>query len=59
MFKLNIFKWFKLIKWVKNHRKEGNGSFNVLVTSNTFIITVEGCVVTTESWKKNMLRIKY
>jgi len=52
-------KWIKLIKWIKNHRKEGNASFNVVTNSNTFIITVDGCDSTRESWDKNMLRITY
>jgi len=54
-----MFKWIKLIKWIRNHRKEGNSSFKVLTTSDTFIITVSGCESTRESWDKNMLRIKY
>ena len=54
-----MFKWIKLIKWIKNHRKEGNGSFQVLTNGDTFIITVSGCKNTRESWDKNMLRIDY
>ena len=54
-----MFKWIKLIKWIKNHRKEGNGSFDVVTNSDTFIITVSGCESTRESWNKNMLRIDY
>lgn len=54
-----MFKWMKLIKWIKNHRKEGNASFDVVTNSNTFIITVSGCESTCESWNKNMLRIEF
>ena len=54
-----MFKWIKLIKWIKNHRENGNASFNVLTTHHTFIITVEGCESTAKSWEKNMLRIEY
>ena len=52
-------KWIRLIRWIKNHRKNGNTSFDVVTDSNTFIITVSGCESTEESWVKNMLRIKY
>lgn len=52
-------KWIKLIKWIKNHRKEGNMSFDVVTNSDTFVITVSRCESTRESWNKNMLRIKY
>ncbi len=58
MFK-NMFKWLRLIKWIKNHRKNGYTSFDVVTNSDTFIITVSGCESTQESWEKNMLRIKY
>ena len=54
-----MLKWIKLIKWIKTHRKEGNASFDVVTNSNTFIITVRNCETSEESWKKNMLRIKY
>lgn len=54
-----MFKWIKLIKWIKTHRKDGNASFNVLTNSDTFIITVTDCENTRKSWDKNMLRIKY
>lgn len=54
-----MFKWIKLIKWIVAHRKNGNGSFDVVTNSDTFIITVSGCENTRESWDKNMLRIKY
>lgn len=54
-----MFKWIKLIKWIRSHRKEGNGSFDVVTDANTFIITVSDCDNTRESWDKNMLRIKY
>ena len=54
-----MFKWIRLIKWIKNHRKEGNASFDVVTNSDTFIITVRGCESTRESWDKNMLRIKF
>ena len=54
-----MFKWMKLIKWIKKHRIEGKASFNVVTNSDTFIITVSGCKNTRESWNKNMLRIKY
>lgn len=54
-----MFKWIKLIKWIKNHRENGKGTFNVVTTEDTFIITVEGCESTYEYWDKNMLRIKY
>lgn len=52
-------KWIELIRWVKNHRKNGKGSFNVVTNSDTFIITVDGCEQSYESWKTNMLRIKF
>lgn len=45
-----MFKWIKLIKWIKHHRKQGNASFDVVTDSNTFIITVHGCESTKESW---------
>ena len=54
-----MIKWFKLIRWIKKHRAEGNGSFEVLTDNDTFIITVRDCENTRESWDKNMLRIKY
>lgn len=54
-----MFKWIKLIKWIKNHRKEGNASFDVVTNSDTFVITVTESKQTQESWEKNMLRIKY
>jgi len=58
MFK-NARNWIKLIRWIVNHRKEGNATFKVQTNSDTFVITVDGCESTHESWKKNMLRIKY
>ena len=54
-----MLKWIKLIKWIKNHRKQGKASFDVVTDSNTFIITVTGCENTRESWDKNMLRVPY
>jgi len=54
-----MFKWLRLIKWIKNHRKNGKASFDVVTNSNTFVITVKGCESTRESWDKNMLRINY
>lgn len=33
-----MFKWFKLIKWVKQQRVRGYLSFNVVVNKNEFII---------------------
>ena len=54
-----MFKWIRLIKWIKKHREEGNSSFEVVTDSDTFIITVKNCETSRESWKKNMLRIKY
>lgn len=54
-----MFKWIKLIKWIKNHRQKGSASFSVVTDSNTFIITVSDCERTEESWKKNMLRIDF
>ncbi|MCK9416384.1 hypothetical protein M0Q97_06975 [Candidatus Dojkabacteria bacterium] len=54
-----FFKWIKLIKWIKEHRKEGNASFHVVTNADTFIITVDGTESTEESWSKNMLRIKF
>lgn len=54
-----MFKWIKLIRWIKNHRKNGIASFEVETNSDTFVITVKGCESTKESWKENMLRIKY
>lgn len=54
-----MFKWIKLIRWIKKHRKEGNASFEVVTNADTFVITVRGCESTRESWDKNMLRIKY
>jgi len=54
-----MFKWIKLIKWIKSHRKNGNSSFRVVTNSNTFIITVKDCETSKDSWNKNMLRIKY
>ena len=52
-------KWYRLIKWIKNHRKEGKMSFDVVTNNNTFIVTVRGCEDTRESWEKNMLRINF
>lgn len=54
-----MFKWIRLIKWIKNHRKNGNASFSVITNEDTFVITVSGCENTHESWKENMLRIPY
>ncbi len=54
-----MFKWMKLIKWIKQHRKEGNASFLCVTNSDTFIITVRNCEPSEDSWKKNMLRIPY
>lgn len=54
-----MFKWIKLIMWIKKHRKEGNASFDVVTNSDTFIITVRNCESTRESWDKNMLRIPF
>jgi hypothetical protein len=54
-----MFKWIKLIKWIKNHRKEGKADFRVVTNADTFIITVGGCEQSYESWKTNMLRIPY
>lgn len=54
-----MFKWIKLIKWIRKHRKNGNMSFDVVTDSDTFVITVEGCEQTYESWEKNMLRLKF
>lgn len=54
-----MFKWIKLIKWIKAHRKEGNSSFDIVTNSDTLVITVSGCEQSKESWDKNMLRIKY
>jgi len=54
-----MFKWIKLIKWIRVHRKEGNASFDIVTNSDTLVITVSGCENTRESWDKNMLRIKY
>lgn len=51
--------WNKLIKWIKNHRKDNKASFDVATNSDTFIITVSGSESTSKSWEKNMLRIKY
>ena len=50
-------KWFKLIQWIKQHRKEGNSSFTVVTNSDTFVITVRGS--NPKNWDKNMLRINY
>ena len=52
-------KWIKLIKFIKKHRSRGIASFNVSTNGDTFIITTEDCEQTEESWKENMLRIKY
>lgn len=52
-------KWIKLIKWIKEHRKRGIASFDVLTNADTFIITTSDCESTEESWKTNMLRLKY
>jgi hypothetical protein len=52
-------KWRKLIKFIKEHRKRGIASFNVVTNSNTFIITTDDSECTEESWEKNMLRINY
>lgn len=54
-----MFKWIKLIRWIKKHRKEGKGSFEVVTNADTFIITVKDCETSRESWNKNMLRIRY
>lgn len=54
-----MFKWIKLIKWIRNHRNNGDAAFDVVTDSNTFIITVRGCENTRESWDKNMLRIDF
>ncbi len=54
-----MFKWIKLIKWIRNHRRNGNYSFDVTTNADTFIITVSGCESTYESWNTNMLRIKF
>ena len=54
-----MFKWIKLIKWIRKHRKDGNASFDVVTNGDTFIITVSGCEQTYKSWDKNMLRINY
>lgn len=54
-----MFKWLKLISWIKQHRKKGNASFDVVTNNDTFVITVSNCKNTTESWKENMLRIPY
>lgn len=54
-----MLKWIQLIRWIKDHRKNGKASFKVVTNADTFIITVEGCEATRESWEKNMLRIRY
>ena len=36
-----MFKWIKLIKFVKRHRSLGNYSFKVVTNSDTFIMYVE------------------
>ena len=36
-----MFKWIRLIKWIKYHRKNGIASFNVVTNSTTLIITTD------------------
>jgi hypothetical protein len=46
-----MFKWYKLIKWIKKQRKTGQYSFSVITNKDEFIIYIHQ---TNEE-----LRIKY
>ena len=54
-----MFKWIRLIWWIKKHRRNGKASFRVNTNEDTFVITVDGCESTHESWENNMLRINF
>ena len=53
-------KWIKLIKFIKYHRKRGEGSFRVTTNSDTFIIYVGRTTLDTDgAYERDQLRLKY
>ena len=36
-----LYKWYKLVKFIRKHRKRGFASFSIVTTSDEIIVVVE------------------
>lgn len=54
-----MFKWIKLIRFIRKHRKNGMASFTIATTSDEIIIVTEGICDYHKDYKHEQLRLKY
>jgi hypothetical protein len=56
---INMFKWFRLMRFIRKHRKKGMPSFKIITTSNEVIVTTRAVTKQDENYQKDQIRFNY